>query len=53
MIKISKVHVFKRQQVASILRLVGLSVGRMIRLQNEIYLDETHGSKHLNEKCLL
>ena len=41
--------IFKRRQVASILRSVGLSVC----LQNEIYVDETHCSKHLNEKCLL
>ena len=41
--------IFKRRQVASIIRSVGLSVC----LQNEIYLDETHGSKHLNGKCLL
>ena len=53
--------VFKRRQVASILRSVGLSVGRSVCrsvclsvcLQNEIYVDETHCSKHLNEKCLL
>ena len=44
---------FKRRQVASILRSVGLSVGLLVGLQNEIYLDETHGSKHLYEKCLL
>ena len=31
---------------------LGWSVGRSVCLQNEIYLDETHCSKHLNEKCL-
>ena len=32
---------------------VGRSVGQSVGLQNEIYLDKTHGSKHLNEKCIL
>ena len=39
--------VFKYWHFASVPRSVGRSVG----LQNEIYLDETHGSKHLGEKC--
>ena len=46
----------KRLQLPSILRLVGLvglSVGRSFRLQKKIYLDETHGFKHLYETCLL
>ena len=37
----------------SVEQLVGWSVGLLVSLQNEIYLDETHGSRHLNEKSLL
>ena len=32
---------------------LGRSVCLSVCLQNELYLDETNGSKHLNEKCLL